>query len=846
MKRQLSANIIETIEVDYQKALSYFGPMAEVVSQQMSSLEGLTATCMKFLYAYMPISDVGAYSFDVMLSYATHAVYLIETSPYIEYIPEEYFLNYVLDNRINSEDITDCRRFFYDQVADRIQGLSMEEAVLEINNWCYEQATYRSTSARTASPMTVYKGGFGRCGEESTFLVTVLRSVGIPARQVYVPRWSHSDDNHAWIEAWCEDGWKYTGACEPKPVMFNGWFTYAASRAMIAHSRITSSLGFEKDEVVERDGIITAINNTDMYAHTSPLHVKVTNADGQALEGAMVRFEIVNGAEFYPIAAIPTDEAGCVSVRLGLGDIFVHVLHEGHAVHQFVDNKETNEVTIVMDEHITKHEWIDYRITAPDSATIHGVNLTEEQEKEQEEKNKLGDQLREERINSYYDETIASRYSSYEHIKETLHQAKGNFDEIVRFLEDDRVEATLEQKNAVLQHISLKDCRDIRAEVLMDQLDALRYEGQYGTEIFTKYVLAGRIFIEMSSPYRAFLRTYFKESGEEWIKDPSALWHMIDEKIKYYPEKEYTTIMATPISALKTNAGTMLAKKILFVAICRTFGLASRLDPIYQEPQYYTGEEFVYVRPEFSVADTTPVTFVGMDAKDPEYYRNFTIGYRQPDGSYETIDLWGQEFVDRRLTVQLAAGDYRIVTADRMSSGSIVGAMHYFTLGKEPQTFEIHTSKVTSSDFIKRQSIEEFVLEDANGTIVSSTTWEETDKHVVMFVEPGKEPTEHLFNEMLEISHMSEFPKCHIHLVLKKEFNHQQDTYVKFKETYQDATVWTSDLQEALEVHGRATGVDIKKLPVVTVMDGTKEALYGCCGYQIGSADLIARIVRGE
>lgn len=46
------------------------------------------------------------------------------------------------------------------------------------------------------------KTAYGRCGEESTFTVAALRSVGIPARQVYTPRWAHTDDNHAWVEAW--------------------------------------------------------------------------------------------------------------------------------------------------------------------------------------------------------------------------------------------------------------------------------------------------------------------------------------------------------------------------------------------------------------------------------------------------------------------------------------------------------------------------------------------------------------------------------------------------------------------------------------------------------------------
>ena len=58
------------------------------------------------------------------------------------------------------------------------------------NRWCAEEATYRSTDGRTSSPLEVYQRGYGRCGEESTLLVTALRSVGIAARQVYVPWWS--------------------------------------------------------------------------------------------------------------------------------------------------------------------------------------------------------------------------------------------------------------------------------------------------------------------------------------------------------------------------------------------------------------------------------------------------------------------------------------------------------------------------------------------------------------------------------------------------------------------------------------------------------------------------------
>ena len=58
----------------------------------------------------------------------------------------------------------------------------------------------------------------GNGGEESTFTVSALRTIGIPARQVYTPRWAHTDDNHAWVEAWVDGKWYFLGAC-PEPRM---------------------------------------------------------------------------------------------------------------------------------------------------------------------------------------------------------------------------------------------------------------------------------------------------------------------------------------------------------------------------------------------------------------------------------------------------------------------------------------------------------------------------------------------------------------------------------------------------------------------------------------------------
>ena len=69
------------------------------------------------------------------------------------------------------------------------------------------------------------------------FAVNVLRACGFAARQVYVPRWAHCDDNHAWVEVRCGGAWHFLGACEPEAVLDRGWFNSAAGRAVLVHSR---------------------------------------------------------------------------------------------------------------------------------------------------------------------------------------------------------------------------------------------------------------------------------------------------------------------------------------------------------------------------------------------------------------------------------------------------------------------------------------------------------------------------------------------------------------------------------------------------------------------------------
>ncbi len=285
------------------------------------------AEAMMFLFSAMPISDILEYPAELFLAYARHGVFLWKEGPFAGRVPERLFANYVLHHRVNNEDIADLRSFFYGKLAGRVVPDSMEKTVIEANYWCAQEGTYRSTDGRTQNALTMYSTATGRCGEESTFAVSVLRSIGIPARQVYAPLWTHCDDNHAWVEAWCDGKWIFFGACEPEERLNYGWFIGPASRAMLLHSR-----WFGPDEpldpVLGRKGMSRILNHMERYAHTTWLTIRVADESGRPVPDAKVECQVVNAGELRPIAFLKTGGAGspdCGTVRMltGYGDLYV-------------------------------------------------------------------------------------------------------------------------------------------------------------------------------------------------------------------------------------------------------------------------------------------------------------------------------------------------------------------------------------------------------------------------------------------------------------------------------------------------------------------------------------------
>ena len=203
---------------------------------------------LDFLYSTMSLPDSADYSAKFYEDNVDASLRARAEMPWGNTVPDREFLHFVIPVRVNNENLDMSRVAFYEELKDRVGGMSMRDAILEVNHWCHEKVTYRPSDARTSSPLSSVSQAIGRCGEESTFTVAALRSVGIPARQIYTPRWAHTDDNHAWVEAWADGKWYFIGACEPEPVLDLAWFNAPASRGLLM-----STVGRTPDHTYKRD-----------------------------------------------------------------------------------------------------------------------------------------------------------------------------------------------------------------------------------------------------------------------------------------------------------------------------------------------------------------------------------------------------------------------------------------------------------------------------------------------------------------------------------------------------------------------------------------------------------------
>ena len=730
---------------------------------------------LEFLYAYMPLADVVDYPTSYYLDQVRATFSIREEMGWK--VPEREFRHFVLPIRVNNENLDTARVAFNREIAPRVKGLSMKDAILEVNHWCHEKMTYQPSDARTSSPLASLMNALGRCGEESTFCVAALRSVGIPARQVYTPRWAHTDDNHAWVEAWADGAWHFIGACEPEPVLDLGWFNAPASRAMLMHTKVFGRYDGPEEVVLESPNY-TEVNLIDNYATTARADFRVVDAAGKPVEGARVDFCIYNYAEFYPAVSKYTDADGRTFLSSGLGDLLIWASKDGaygYAKCSFGKDKEVT-VTIEIPGQAGNDEEEgndDLRHARPDRASFdivpppENVRLPEVTPAQRAENDRRF--AREDSLRHAYEATFPTHEQALaftqehgygHHMVFPIEWSRGNWRTIEAFMAQAEDHARVEY---LFQTLSRKDFHDITLENLLDSYND------------PDAIIGPRVENEFLSPYKAF---FGNVEQLENLKDPQDVVTWVRSNITVLDDPLAWDIPMSPIGVFRSELATPRSRGIFFVALARTRGIEAQKNPVNGKIQYRTDGDWLDVAfdgagPAVAAPKgTLRLTYTPDKVVDnPKYYSHFSLSRiengrpRLMEFDEGEVDMgggmdWAHVF---KKGYPLEEGRYLLVSGNRLSSGTVPVSMVFV---------DVVAGEETVCDLVLRASENEVpvigsfdaetkfrpveLTKSEYGDVIAEEAKPETSllsvvgrgHYALAILEPGKEPTNHVLRDL--------------------------------------------------------------------------------------------------
>ena len=714
---------------------------------------------LDFLYSIMNPADIANRSKEFYLENAIRpALKAREELPWGKKISERDFRHFVLPLRVNNEAIDRHRPIFYAELRDRVKGMSMADAILEINHWCHEKMTYQPSDGRTHSPLQSVSSAIGRCGEESTFAVAALRSMGIPARQVYTPRWAHTDDNHAWVEAWADGRWYYLGACEPEAVLNHGWFDAPATRAMLMHARVPGDNYDGPEEVLERFSGNTDINVTNNYAPVDTLNVVVIDTEGNPVEGATVSFRIYNYSEFYPIVVKRTDENGHAKTVTGLGDLIVWADNGHNFGYKKASVGKDRRVEVILNKDAYTSLTDEFILIPPKGHTPE-IHITPELQAINQYRFAKEDSIRNSYTASFPSPDQINRLAQTlgidaEKLQDIIRMSRGNHQTIIKFLTSTKP-SQRRKAESLLNSITEKDLTDITLEVLADAMTAT----DSNSSLYAPYILSPRIENEELTPFRKFFTNKFPAELQRTFHDDPSLWvkyvtDSICADLEWYPSQA----TMDPASIGTSGHTSAKSRDIYFVAGARSFGIPSRIDYVTGKTQY-ADREGNWIDAIFTSEPTDKpsaqstlqlINTPNQIVPDPKYYANFTIS-KINDGSLQLLNYpdfmpWSESFSK---PMAIEQGQYAIVTGQRLADGSVLARMSILPIGEAPAidtlTVRQDTTQIQVIGTFNSENIIRPIDSESPTSILSKTG---RGYYVLGIIRAGDEPSNHALRDI--------------------------------------------------------------------------------------------------
>ena len=835
----------------------------------LERLDADVRTALEFLYAWMPVSDVMMYPAETYLDFARRGVWLRKNRSQVAALPADFFGEYVLFHRVNNEEIRPCRELFGEQLDRRLyegteKPQTEEERALEINRWAAENGTYHSDDIRTISAEAFYSRGYGRCGEESVFVVNAMRAAGVPARQVYAPWWAHTDDNHAWVEVWVSGRWQFLGACEPQSVLNQGWFNRASSRTMLVRSRAYTKGAFLEDEdTIGTDGCVTECNQTARYREVRKIQVQVAKEviasgqagrkpdapeqsaaaqplterrTGQTEKAVEIELQVYNEGSWKTLTRKKTDEDGHLSFFTGDGMLRIHPLSNALKDAFLQAGSGDAEVRLATagcspDGHNLDNDydegWQQIEYAAPTEEPVFYPQADAGQRTADSAFLERAAEIRNERTKDW--------------------EASGT-----AFLRNALVtpEQTLVKKT-VLSSLSEKDLTDCREEIVRGHLSAVIENGLKGT-ISDSEVVGLRIGNEVLSSWFEEVSAFLgKERITYFSMHPEEIWDFVNSHVHELPQEDFGELIMTPGAALRSGVCNQNSREVLAAAVARVCGIPARIREDDGTAEYRVSASWSekgassaqaeYLPFNSSRRETSCLTLRTGDETDVKYETTWGLTRLSDEGKPDQFLALRDNWNHGRMDIPLVPGRYCLVTAQRLPNGNAhVLECHIRAEAGRKEDISLKMQQIRPEEMFVSVDMTPLHLRADNG---ESVRQQNGQKRLYIWLAPGQEPTEHILNEMLDNAESYERIAPVISLITDTPMQKEQRLVRKVTDRFPSIQCCYAEDPSEREMLMRSFYLDPGQLPFIFVTDRSGHGIFSAGGYQVGTGRLLIRIM---
>ncbi|MBU8869373.1 MAG: hypothetical protein KOO60_00735 [Gemmatimonadales bacterium] len=641
----------------------------------------------RWILAWLPDSDLVSLDPVLLKEHVNLACDTYRRVPWRKNITRETWLHFVVPHRVSQEPLQPWRRVLQAELATVVAPYeSMEEAALAVNRWCREQATYISTSGRDMGPLTTLKRGLGRCEEEMILTICAMRAAGIPARTCSTPYWTFTDDNHAWVEVWADDGWYYAESCDDRRCLNDAWFSGAASRAGFVRS-----VGYgEFDPFPEplyraKDGV-TIVNSTAVYTEPFLLRASVMGSPE-----TLVYVNVLNYGTIRSIASLDAD----TELNLGPGSFALTACvadESGDLLFKTITGEPGQTLEVQLDPATDRYDtatspgfWLTYpeagarprrqEVCVTDNEDRHH-RLLVAADKAEREKLRALDEIE----TAVLDSLPTELRQAWDEI---LTKPCESFSPLVRLLTWYRDPAERQALTWLLTDADDKDLLELDERTIRAHVDlSLAVRGDLPDDVFREGVLAIRINREPGGDWRSEMPVIeWSDNGSQGAIRQNLLdafgdnWQVVD--------RTYFGNPVPPNHTFLLGSGTETDLKTAFVGLCRRNGVPARyrhgtvelwfgswqeVDPLPQDDEVSVEEETVSAKAWIDLG----LTRDGVAWSEAESSRHFMVS--RPDNGQLESPWWDPENCIQEWDV----GDYWFCATVRVPGGSAFGRLTRF------------------------------------------------------------------------------------------------------------------------------------------------------------------------